>query len=417
MEVLTGDARNKLLHDPFIARLAAGVLLLNLFIASLVWLSLRQNWHDHEQQASLATQNLSLVLKQELVGDLSQIDLALFAVSEEIARQNAGGAIDRKKLNLSMARIFARLPYLEVLRMANDQGEILCGADTGARAAAPSKYVADRDYFIRLRSDPGSGLVITKPVIGRISGKLVVVFARRLNKPDGSFAGAVWAAITVEHFTKLFSQIDVGKHGIISMFDSERSIIARYPEPLGSGVVVGKKYSSPELRQHLQEGRTTATFSAHSTLDGIERMFSYQKISSHPIYVIVGLAKSDYMAEWRSEAAQSLALAALFIVVVLFLSWMLYCYVLKRRQAEEEKEKLINELRSALENVKQLSGLLPMCAACKKIRNDKGYWEQIEFYIREHSEAQFTHGICPECIKTLYPDYCDDLSGEEEKDK
>lgn len=71
--------------------------------------------------------------------------------------------------------------------------------------------------------------------------------------------------------------------------------------------------------------------------------------------------------------------------------------VTERKQAEEEKGKLIFELQNALTKVKQLSGLLPICASCKKIRDDKGYWNQIEVYIRDHSEAEFTHGICPEC--------------------
>lgn len=65
-----------------------------------------------------------------------------------------------------------------------------------------------------------------------------------------------------------------------------------------------------------------------------------------------------------------------------------------------EKEKL----EEALAKVKKLSGLLPICASCKKIRDDKGYWNQIETYIRDHSEAEFSHSICPECAKKLYPD-------------
>jgi PAS domain S-box-containing protein len=75
-----------------------------------------------------------------------------------------------------------------------------------------------------------------------------------------------------------------------------------------------------------------------------------------------------------------------------------------RKRAEEEREGLITELQNALSEVKTLSGLLPICASCKKIRDDKGYWNQIESYIREHSGAEFTHGICPECMKTLHPE-------------
>lgn len=73
-----------------------------------------------------------------------------------------------------------------------------------------------------------------------------------------------------------------------------------------------------------------------------------------------------------------------------------------RKQAEREKEKLIIELQNALTDVKTLSGLLPICASCKKIRDDKGYWNQIEGFIQKHSEAKFSHSICPECELKLY---------------
>ncbi len=77
---------------------------------------------------------------------------------------------------------------------------------------------------------------------------------------------------------------------------------------------------------------------------------------------------------------------------------------LARRQVEEEREKLIIELREALAKIKTLRGLIPICASCKKIRDDKGYWNQLEAYIQKHSEAEFTHGICPECAEKLYPE-------------
>ena len=81
----------------------------------------------------------------------------------------------------------------------------------------------------------------------------------------------------------------------------------------------------------------------------------------------------------------------------------------ERKKAEAEKEKLILELRKALQEVKVLSGFLPICASCKKIRDDKGYWNQIEEYIRKHSHAEFSHGICPDCSKKLYPDIHDEI--------
>lgn len=79
--------------------------------------------------------------------------------------------------------------------------------------------------------------------------------------------------------------------------------------------------------------------------------------------------------------------------------------VIERKQFEEERENLIKELQQAMSEIKMLSGLLPICSSCKKIRDDQGYWNQIESYIQDHSEAEFSHGLCPECAKRLYPEY------------
>ncbi|OPY65844.1 MAG: putative diguanylate cyclase YdaM [Syntrophorhabdus sp. PtaU1.Bin050] len=79
-----------------------------------------------------------------------------------------------------------------------------------------------------------------------------------------------------------------------------------------------------------------------------------------------------------------------------------------RKETEKERDKLIVELKEALSQVKVLSGLLPICASCKRIKNEEGQWEQIEVYIRGRSEAEFSHSICPQCLKTLYPEYSKD---------
>ncbi len=75
------------------------------------------------------------------------------------------------------------------------------------------------------------------------------------------------------------------------------------------------------------------------------------------------------------------------------------------REAAIERERLIEQLKKALADVKVLSGMLPICASCKKIRDDKGYWQQIESYLSEHSDALFSHSLCPECARKLYPGY------------
>lgn len=79
----------------------------------------------------------------------------------------------------------------------------------------------------------------------------------------------------------------------------------------------------------------------------------------------------------------------------------------------QEKENLILKLQEALAKVQTLSGLLPICASCKKIRDDHGYWNQLESYIGKHADVQFSHGICPDCAKKLYPDLFQEEGAEE----
>ena len=89
--------------------------------------------------------------------------------------------------------------------------------------------------------------------------------------------------------------------------------------------------------------------------------------------------------------------------------------IIERKDAEEQKSRLIIDLQSALAQVKTLSGLIPICSSCKKIRDDRGFWQQVEVYVRDHSEAEFSHSICPDCLRELYPEIADEILGRSGK--
>ena len=118
----------------------------------------------------------------------------------------------------------------------------------------------------------------------------------------------------------------------------------------------------------------------------------------HPTFNgIIGLAnkKTDFNDDVVRIASGFGELAALALQNSRFLD--------QRDQADQERDQVIEELKAAFSKVKKLGGLLPICASCKKVRDDRGYWNQIESYIRDHSEAEFSHSLCPECAKKLYP--------------
>ncbi len=98
---------------------------------------------------------------------------------------------------------------------------------------------------------------------------------------------------------------------------------------------------------------------------------------------------------WKAVFNRILALSAIWVTAILGL---------QRKTAEDKREEAIREREKALDDIKILNGLIPICSSCKKIRDDRGYWNQLEVYIKNHSEADFSHGICPECAKRLYPE-------------
>ncbi len=94
----------------------------------------------------------------------------------------------------------------------------------------------------------------------------------------------------------------------------------------------------------------------------------------------------------------NMAVRLLFFLIIMFL-------LDRIKKEQQRREELILNLRDAREKIRTLRGMLPICAWCKKIRDDKGYWQQVEMYVQEHSDATFTHGICPECAEKLEKEY------------
>lgn len=90
-------------------------------------------------------------------------------------------------------------------------------------------------------------------------------------------------------------------------------------------------------------------------------------------------------------------------VLSLFTIWVTTILAFLHKRDQEERERLILELQDSLDHIKTLRGLLPVCVSCKKVHNGQGYWKSLDAYIAEHSEAQITHGICPDCFTHYYP--------------
>lgn len=144
-------------------------------------------------------------------------------------------------------------------------------------------------------------------------------------------------------------------------------------------------------------------------MDGLEAIRNIQEKCPTPVVILTSHEETEVLEE-ASQAG-----AAAYLVKPPFADQIERAIViaLARHSDLLQLRKLNYRLKKALAEIKTLQGILPICAHCKKIRNEQGNWQQIEIYVENHSRAEFSHGICPECIREHFPEYEDELDDEE----
>jgi DNA-binding NarL/FixJ family response regulator len=145
-------------------------------------------------------------------------------------------------------------------------------------------------------------------------------------------------------------------------------------------------------------------------MDGIQATQHIQACCPTPVVVLTAHEPSDMVGR-ASEAGVGAYLLkppeASEIERAITIAMARFADMMELRRLNAELQMRNQELQEALAKVKTLRGLVPICASCKKIRDDQGYWQQVEVYVRQHSEAEFSHGLCPDCAKKLYPEFFD----------
>ena len=366
----------------FWRRLTLVLLAINGLVLLMAGAFLAKSRAQYEDLATADTRNLAQVLEQVLRVTVGKVDLALGTIKEEYERPGADlqGLIESH---------FSRLSMLDGLRTADAQGRAQHGI-----GVVPGDRVnlSDRSYFQQLREHPEAGLVISRPLRTGGSGRGVIILARRLEKPDRSFQGIVYAVLPLEQLTAMFSSLDVGPGGSITIRDGDLGLIARLPDPVNRPL--GDRAVAEVLAEAVRTGRQAGSWRWVSTIDGRQRRCSFQKVPDLPFYVVVGLATRDYMRGWWREAAVALGGVAIFGLVTGIAGRALYGSWQRQQAAFAAQAQLLAQ-------VKTLGEMLPICSHCKKIRDDRGYWNRIEEYLHEHMDAEFTHGICPDCAKAF----------------
>lgn len=152
-------------------------------------------------------------------------------------------------------------------------------------------------------------------------------------------------------------------------------------------------------------------------IDGLQASEIIQAKRPTPIVILSAFETEDYVRQAGQTGVGAYLTKppkAAEIDRAISIAMARHADLMESRRLYQELEAKNQALRKALKEIQVLRELIPICSNCKKVRNDQGYWEQIDHYLREHSDLKFTHGICPDCLKKLYPDFANEILDIEE---
>jgi len=338
--------------------LLAGLVVTNVLVIGLTVDSLARSRRQHDQDARSLTQNVSNALDLNLSKSFEKVDLVLRAVVDELERQLAGKGINEKEANAFLALQEQRLPEVEAFRVARSDGVVILGK--GLVKGAGASW-ADREDFIFHRSHGDSGLQISKARMGRVAKQYIVGFSRRYNHPDGGFAGTVSAPISVDQFTRLLSQFDVGSKGALVLRDVDLGLITRVPPmPNNPAGQVGNQVVSDDFRRVFESGKPTATDYTTQSPDGYQRIFTFHRLQAAPMVTIVAVSTQDYLKSWNEELVRACAMVFgfLFLSILLGVSQIFLLRQNERhsRELREDRSFISNILDSLGEHVAVIDG-------------------------------------------------------------
>lgn len=345
---LEGSALSGRGFAPVVSFVSVALISLGVFL----YLVLNESLEQMEAKAASTSRSQAEILEVYLSSAIHEVDMVMLSATEEIGRRKTAGKINAGDLNAYLKRQQGLLPQIISLRVADASGDVRYGP--GVQEAAPTN-VSDRLYFTAQRDVAEAGLVFGAPVVARISKRWVLPLSRRLTNPDGSFGGVVYANIALDYFSQIFSKVDVGSKGTVTLIDGARSVIARHPSPEEHAGYIGRVLSSPQIVEMMAAGKTEAGFSALGTLDGITRIFSLKKLENYPLYISVGLAEIDYLSSWRQQTRIAMAIFTVF-AAILILSTALLLLAWRRQNrtmaelvlAQAHAEATMSELRTSV---------------------------------------------------------------------
>jgi two-component system, sensor histidine kinase and response regulator len=293
--------------------------------ATLMGFSLLQERNSRIEHARIETENISLVLEGHALATIQKIDLILRDIQGHIRPDdmrvsqlnNAGGTHTLQALLKEKANDIHQAAVIGIsgIQIFNAAGDCVYSS---IDAQSPIN-IADKESFQSHRDHRQIGLHISPPEISRTLGIWHISLTRRIDFPDGGFAGYINVIVQLSSFEKFYATLNLGEHGAVLLRDDQMRLLARHPHLEAN---LGVAMPNHPLAGFLSQGIEHGVYIEISPADGVKRLYSFRRVGDYPLYVLAAIAERDYLAEWWKHliwygiAGLVIALASLALALV-----------------------------------------------------------------------------------------------------
>lgn len=296
-------------------RLAIGLLVIVGMAAAFAF-NLKRGFDDELAHAAGSSQGMALAVAQHVASSLQKTDWVLNRLIDGFAPDEGEKWFGARKSAGFSPKLRLAQPEIQSLHIVRADGHVFYTLMDGS-AGVSTLSLGDETFFIAHRDNPNLGLTLTGASPGQAGSGGNLILSRRLDNPDGSFAGVAAATLGTSHIEGFFAAFNPGKNTSLTLLNDQLAALVHFP---AGERFRGKSLAGGQLEAHLRNHSRAGTYSGASPLDGIERISSFLRVGDFPLYLDAGLAKQDVLGAWRRNALIDGAMVFALSVAVLFLS-------------------------------------------------------------------------------------------------
>lgn len=283
------------------------------FVLAVFLFESYSSYKSEMKNAEVQSSNLSEVLEEQISTSFKKIDLILLELQDQFSKEQILTPKNSPTYNDLLLLHKKRVPEVLSFKAANQDGEFI-GDDLGFLS---KDNLRDREYFKYLKNSQKNELKISRPVMSKTAHMWVGVLSRPILSKEGKFRGLILATIPIDHYRKMFADLNVGARGVITFYGFDNFIYARLPwsEPHFGKVVK----LAPQIDSLISGNNNFITYLYSSPIDKIERVLTARKVANYNFAVVVGLALKDFLYAWKLRT-----FIYIFLIIILFFGFAFF---------------------------------------------------------------------------------------------